>query len=154
MQQEQFLTLAELGQAGCFPLRDISYSSEEKRKVMDEALAKQTHLTTEQGNQLRAALYQQHEAVAESKFNMERTDAVPNIPRRKTEQPAYVKQFPRPAAHLTFIYQQVNELLRFGAIREDYSSPHNSPTFCCEKAALERTSIRHCPLKGQRVHVR
>ncbi len=33
------------------------------------------------------------------------------------------------AAHLTFIHQQVDELLCLGAIREDYSSPHNSPVF-------------------------
>ena len=48
VQQEQFLTLAELGQAGCLPPRDISHQSEGKRKVIDEAIAKQTHLTIEQ----------------------------------------------------------------------------------------------------------
>ncbi len=133
VQQEQFLTLAELGQAGCLPPRQNSQPSEEKRRVIDEAIAKQTHLTIEQRKQLRAALYRQHEAVAESKFDMGRTDAVPHILRPKSEEPAYVKQFPIPAAHLTFIYQQVDELLRLGAIREDYSSPHNSPVFAVKK---------------------
>ncbi len=64
---------------------------------------------------------------------MGKTDAVPHVLCPKTEGPAYVKQFPIPTAHLTFIYQQVNELLRLGAIREDYSSP----VFCREKATLE-----------------
>ncbi len=68
VQQEQFLTVAELGQAGCLPPRDISYPSEEKMKVIDKAIAKQTHLTTEQRNQLLTALYRQHEAVAGSKL--------------------------------------------------------------------------------------
>ena len=54
VQQEQFLTLAELGQAGCLPPRDNLYPSEEKRKKIDEAMAKQTHLTADQRNQLRA----------------------------------------------------------------------------------------------------
>ncbi len=100
VQQEQFLTLAELGQAGCLPPRDISYqsASEEKRKVIDEAVAKQTNLSAVQRSQLRTALYQQHEAVAESKFDVGKTAAVPHVLRPKTEEPAYVKQFPIPAA--------------------------------------------------------
>ena len=57
VQQKQFLTLAELGQAGCLPPRDNLYPSEDKRKVIDEAMAKQTHLTVDQRNQLRPALY-------------------------------------------------------------------------------------------------
>ncbi len=101
--------------------------------MIDKAIAKQTHLTVEQRNQLRAALYRQHEAVAESKFDMRKTGVVPRVLRPKTEEPAYVKQLPIPAAHLTFIYQQVDELLRLGAIREDYSSPHNSPVFAVKK---------------------
>ncbi len=133
VQQEQFLTLAELGQAGCLPPRNKSHPSGEKRKVIDKTIAKQTHLTTEQRNQLRAALYQQHEAVAESKFDMGRTNAVPHVLRSKKEDPMYVKQFPIPAAHLTFIYQQGDKLLRLGAIREDYSTPHNSPVFAMIK---------------------
>ncbi len=56
MRQEQFLTLAELGQAGCLPPRDISNPSEEKRRVIDEAVAKQTHLSEVQRSQLRTAL--------------------------------------------------------------------------------------------------
>ncbi len=154
MQQEQLLTLAELGQAGCLPPRDNSYPSKEKRKVIDEAIAMQTHLTADKRNQLRAALYQQHEAVAESKFDMGRTDAIPHIIRPKSEEPAYVKQFPKPAAHLTFIYQQVDKLLRLGAIRENYSSLHNSPVFALKKATLKRTTIRHRPPKGKRKYVR
>ncbi len=46
--QEQFLTLAELGQAGCLPPRDISYPSEKNRKVIDKAIAKQIHLMSMQ----------------------------------------------------------------------------------------------------------
>ncbi len=133
VRQEQFLTLAELGQAGCLPPRDISHPSEEKRRVIDEAVAKQTHLSEVQRSQLRTALYRQHEAVAESKFDLEKMAAVPHVLRPKTEESAYVKQFPIPAAHLTFIHQQVDELLRLGAIQEDYSSPHNSPVFAVKK---------------------
>ncbi len=66
---------------------------------MDEAVAKQTHLCTEQRSQLRAALYRKHEAVAESNFDMGRTAAVHHVLRPKTEEPAYVKQFPIPAAY-------------------------------------------------------
>ena len=136
MQQEQFLTLAELGQAGCLPPRDNSYPSNERRKVIDEAMAKQTHLTADQRNQLRSALYRQHKTVAESKFDMGRTDTVPYFLRPKTEEPTYVKQFPIPAAHLTFNYQQVDELLRLGAIQEYYYSRHNSPVFAVIKPHL------------------
>ncbi len=63
-----------------------------------------------------------------------RTAAVSRVLRPKTEEPAScVKQFPIPAAHLTFIYQQVDELFHLGAIQEDYSSPHNSPVFAVKK---------------------
>ncbi len=58
---------------------------------------------------------------------------LPHVLRSKTEDPTYVKQFPIPAAHLTFFYQQVDKLLRLGAIREDYSTPHNSPVFAMIK---------------------
>ncbi len=55
-------------------------------------------------------------------------DAVP-----KTKEPAYFNQFPILEAHLTFIYQQVDELLCLRAIREDYSSMHNSLVFAVKK---------------------
>ncbi len=41
---------------------------------------------------------------------MGRTNIVPHVLRPKTEEPTYVKQFPIPAAHFTFIYLQVEEL--------------------------------------------
>ncbi len=53
---------------------------------------------------------------------MGKTAAVPHFLRPKIKEPAYVKQFPIPAAHLAFIHQEVNELLRLGAIQEDYFS--------------------------------
>ncbi len=56
--------------------------------VTDEAFSKQTHITTEQRIQLRAALYRQHEAVAESKFDRPNTDAFPHVLRPKTKGPA------------------------------------------------------------------
>ncbi len=96
--------------------RDISYPIEEKRIVKEKAIEKQTHLAAEQKHQLHAAFSRQHEAVAESKFDQGRTITVPNVPSPKTEELAYVKQFPIPAAHLAFIYQQVDELLRLGPI--------------------------------------
>ncbi len=105
------MTLAELGQAGFLTPRYNLNLSEEIRKVIDETIARQTHLTIEQRNQLRAALYRQHEAVAESKFDMRKTDAVPHVLRPKTKEPTYIRQFPTPAAHLTFIYQQEDEFL-------------------------------------------
>ncbi len=46
VQQEQFWTLAELGQAGCLPPRDISYPSEGKRKVIDKAIADSSNRRT------------------------------------------------------------------------------------------------------------
>ncbi len=102
--QEQFLTLAELGQAGCLPPRDISYPSEKNRKVIDKAIAKQIHLMSMQRTKKSAPC-----STLSSTWN--RTAAVPCVLRPKTEEPAfYVKQFPIPAAHLTFIYQQVDEL--------------------------------------------
>ena len=112
------------------------FSPGKKRKVIDEAIAKQTHVTVEQRNQLRAALYRQHQAVAESKCDMGKMDTVPHVLRPKTEEHAYVKQFPIPAAHLTFIYQQVDKLLRLGAIQEEYSSLHNSPVLAVKKPHL------------------
>ncbi len=53
---------------------------------------------------------------------MGKTAAVPHVLRTKIEEPTYVKQFPVPAAHLALIHQEVDELLRLGAIQEDYSS--------------------------------
>ncbi len=61
------------------------------------------------------------------------SDAVPHLLRPKSEEPAYIKQFPIPAAHLHFINEQINKLLVLGAIREDWASPHNSPVFAVKK---------------------
>ncbi len=51
VQQEQFSTLAELGQASCLPPRYISFPNE-GNKVIDKTIAKETHLYAEQRYQL------------------------------------------------------------------------------------------------------
>ncbi len=107
--------------------------SEEKMKVIDDAIEAQVHLSGEQREQLREVLVGQHEAVSLGKSDMGRSNAVPHVLRPKSEEPAYVKQFPIPAAHLHFINEQIDKLLALGAIREDWASPHNSPVFAVKK---------------------
>ncbi len=68
-----------------------------------------------------------------AKSDMGRSAAVPPILRPKSEEPAYVKQFPIPAAHLHFINEQIIKLLSLGAIREDWVSPHYSLVFTVKK---------------------
>ncbi len=107
--------------------------SGEKFKVIDADIEGQTHLTGEQKEQLRQVLVRQHETVSLGKSDMGRSSAVPHLLRPKSEKPAYVKQFPIPAAHLYFINEQIDKLLALGAIREDFASPHNSPFFAVKK---------------------
>ncbi len=64
---------------------------------------------------------------------MGRPSSVPHVLRLKTGEPAYVKQFAIPAAHLHFINEQIEKLLARGAIKEDWVSPHNSPVFAVKK---------------------
>ncbi len=59
--------------------------------------------------------------------------AVPHILCPKSEEPAYVKQFPILAAHLHFINEQIDKLLLLGAIKEDWVSPQNPPIFAVKK---------------------
>ncbi len=94
--------------------------SEKKLKVIDDTIGNQRHLTGDQREQLRQVLIRQHEAVSLGKSDMGRSAAVPPLLHPKSEEPAYVKQFPIniPAAHLHFINEQINKLLALGAIRE------------------------------------
>ncbi len=62
---------------------------------------------------------------------------IPHILRPKTEEPAYVKQFPIPVTHLHFINEQINKLFLLGAIKEDWIGPHNSPVFAVKKPHSE-----------------
>ncbi len=96
VQQEQFLTLAELGQAGCLQPRNKSHPREEKRKVIHETIAKHTHLTAEQRNQLRAALYRQHEAEAESKLIREERTQYPMFSARRRRNLRMLSNSPYP----------------------------------------------------------
>ena len=107
--------------------------SEEKMKVIDSAIEGQVHLSGEQREQLRQVLVRQHEAVSLGKSNMGHSATVPHVLRPKSEEPAYVKQFPIPAGNLHFINEQIDKLLALGAIREDWASPHNSPVFAVKK---------------------
>ncbi len=102
-------------------------------KVIDSAVEGQVHLSGEQKEQLRQVLVRQHEAVSLGKSDMGRSAAVPHALRPKSEEPAYVKQFPIPAAHLHFINEQIDKLLALGAIKEDWDSPHNLPVFAVKK---------------------
>ena len=67
------------------------------------------------------------------KSDMGHSSAVPHLLRPKSEEPAHVKKFPIPAAHLHFINEQIDKLLALGAIREDWASLHNSPVFAVKK---------------------
>ncbi len=107
--------------------------SEEKLKVIDVAIEGQTHLTGEQKEQLWQVLVRQHEAVSLGKSDMGCSAAVPHLLRPKSEEPAYVKQFPILAAHLHFINEEIDKLFALGAIREDWASLHNSPVFAVKK---------------------
>ncbi len=107
--------------------------SEEKMKVIDDAIEAQVHLSGEQREQMRQVLVRQHEAVSLGKSDLGRSNAVPHVLRPKSEEPAYVKEFPIPAAHLHFINEQIDKLLALEAIREDWASPHNSPVFTVKK---------------------
>ncbi len=107
--------------------------SDEKFKVIDDAIEGQKHLAGEQNEQLRQVLVRPHEAVSLGKSDMGRSSAVPNLLRPKSEKPAYVKQFPILAAHLHFINEQIDKLLALGGIREDWASPYNSPVFAVKK---------------------
>ncbi len=64
---------------------------------------------------------------------MGRSTGVPHVLRLKKGEPAYVKQFPIPAAHLYFINEQIDKLHALGAIREDWVRPHNWPVFAVKK---------------------
>ena len=107
--------------------------SEEEMKVINDAIEGQAHLSGEQKEQLRQVSVRQHEAVSLGKSDMGHSAAVPHALRPKSEEPAYVKQFPISAAHLHFINEQIDKLLALGAIREDWASPHNSPIFAVKK---------------------
>ncbi len=111
--------------------------SEEKMKVIDDAIEAQVHLSGEQREQLRQVLVRQHEALSLGKSDMGRSNAVPHVLRPKSEEPAYVKQFPIPAPHLHFINDQIDKLLALGAIRENWASPHNSPVFAVKKPHID-----------------
>ncbi len=120
-------------------------------KVIDSAIEGQVHLSGEQREQLRQVLVRQHEAVSLGKRDMGRSAAVPHVLRPKSEEPAYVKQFPIPAAHLHFINEQIDKLLALGAIREDWASPHNLPVFAVKKPHSDEVRFvidRHA--QGQR----
>ena len=130
---DDMVTLGELLTVADKTLTAETRPSEEKMKVFDDAIEGQTHLTGEQREQLRQVLVRQHEAVSLGKSDMRRSAAVPHLLRPKSEEPAYVKQFPIPAAHLHFINEQIDKLLALGAIREDWASPHNSPVFAVKK---------------------
>ncbi len=86
-------------------------------KVIDDAIEGQVYLTGEQKEQLRQVLVRQHKAVSLGKSDMGRSAAVPHVLRPKSEEPAYVKQFPILVAHLHFINKQIDKLLALGAGR-------------------------------------
>ena len=81
--------------------------SKEKEQLIEETVSGQGHLSQRQQEDLREVLLQHHEAVSLGKSDMGRSTAVPHVLRLKTGEPAYVKQFPIPAAHLHFINEQI-----------------------------------------------
>lgn len=107
--------------------------SSEKIRLIEDTVSAQGHLSSTQQENLREVLLRHHEAVSLGKTDMGRSSAVPHVLRPKTCEPAYVKQFPIPAAHLHFINEQIDKLLALGAIKEDWVSPHNSPVFAVKK---------------------
>ncbi len=68
--------------------------SEEKMKVIDNAIEGQVHLSAEQKEQLRQVLVCQHEAVSLSKSDIGRSAAVPHVLRPKSEEPAQPPERP------------------------------------------------------------
>ena len=115
---DDIITLGELLTVTEEPTAPEAPLSEEKMKVIDSAIEGQVHLSGEQKEQLRQVLFRQHEAASHGKSDMGHSAAVPHVLRPKSEEPAYVKQFPIPAAHLHFI---------------KWASPHNSPVFAVKK---------------------
>ncbi len=114
---DDMITLGELLTVTEEPAQRVP-PSEEKIKVITDAIEAQVHLSGEEREQLRKVLVHQHEAVSLGKSDMGRSNAVPHVLRPKSEEPAHVKQFPIPAAHLNFIKEQIDKLLALGAIRE------------------------------------
>ena len=112
-------------------------------KVIDSAIEGQVHLSGEQREQLRQVLVRQHEAVSLGKSDKGRSAAVLHVLRPKSEELAYVKQFPIPAVHLHFINEQIDKLLALGAIREDLASPHNSAVFAVKKPHSDELRFVH-----------
>ncbi len=131
-QSDDMVTLGELLTVQESP-EVSSKPSSEKLKVIDDAIGMQQHLASSQKEQLQEVLVRQHKAMSLGKRDMRRSEAVPHILRPKSDVPAYVKQFPIPAAHLHFINEQIDKLLSLRAIKEDWVRPHNSPVFAIKK---------------------
>ncbi len=114
-----------------------SHPTPERVQLIKETIQVQGHLSSLQQEQLREVLLRHHGAVSLRKSDMGRSSAVPHVLRPKTEEPAYVKQFKIPAAHLHFINEQIYKLLLLGAMKEDWVNPHKSPVFAVNKPHSE-----------------
>ncbi len=138
---DDMVTLGELLTVQTPKQSQQSEPTKDKVQIIEEMVSGQRHLSRQQQEHLREVLLRHHEAVWLGKSDMSRSTAVPHVLRPKTGEPAYVKQFPIPAAHLHFINEQIDKLLALGAIREDWVSPHNSPVFAVKKPQSEELRL-------------
>ncbi len=113
---DDMITLGELLTVHTSQGPSTSEPAKDKIQLIEETVSGQRHLSRQQQEDLREVLLQHHEAVSLGKSDMGRSQAVPHVLRPKTGEPAYVKQFPIPAAHLHFINEQIDKLLALGAI--------------------------------------
>ncbi len=123
--------------AGAAAERAVIGTTKEKVQLIKDTVCAQQHLSCQQQEQLRNVLIRHHEAMSLGKSDMGRSSAVPHILRPKTDEPAYMKQFPIPAVHLHFINEQIDKLLALWVIKEDWVSPHNSTIFAVKKPHSE-----------------
>ncbi len=100
MNPEDMVTFGELLTVQDNPDTVPAGPTTEKLELIDDNVCAQSQLSPRQQEQLQEVLVKHHEAVLLDKSDMGRTTAVPHILRPKTEEPAYVKQFSIPAAHL------------------------------------------------------
>jgi hypothetical protein len=75
---------------------------------------------------------QNHEAVNQDKFDLDRTDTLMHEIALKTEEHIYIKQFKIPDAHQKEVERHVLEWLKLGVIQPAHSR-YNSPIFAVMK---------------------
>ncbi len=131
---DDMVTLGELLTVADNTPTAMTLPSEEKLKVIDTTIERQTHLTGEQKEQLQQVLVRQHEAVSLGNGDMGRSAAVPHLLRPKSEEPSYVHQALPDSSRSPPLHQRADrQAVGIGVIREDWASSHNSPVFAVKK---------------------